>query len=174
MKKRTPPFIAAAVAVLVVFLTDIAPAQSPEWSHWTPLIGTWQGEGEGTPGKGGGTFSFNFDLDKNILVRKSHSEYAGKDASKMVSHDDLMIVYAEGGAPPARAIYFDNEGHTIRYAIEYGDRRIVLLADAAPGRPVFRLIYSMIDADTVDTLFEMSKDGKEFKTYIQGKSRRVK
>lgn len=40
--------------------------------------------------------------------------------------------------------------------------------------PVFRLIYSKIESDLMNVKFEMSQDGKNFMTYIEGKSKRVK
>ncbi len=45
------------------------------WKRFDYLIGAWKGEGNGKPGQGEGTFSFKLNLDKNILVRTSHSEY---------------------------------------------------------------------------------------------------
>ena len=43
--------------------------------NWTWLMGEWKGEGSGQPGQGEGTFSFSYDLNKNIIVRKSHSVF---------------------------------------------------------------------------------------------------
>ena len=43
-----------------------------------------------------------------MLVRRNVNNTPGQ------KHEDLMIVYSEGGL---HAIYFDTEGHTIRYAI---------------------------------------------------------
>jgi hypothetical protein len=144
----------------------------PDWDKWERLIGDWLGEGSGVPGQGGGTFSFKLDLEGKILVRKSHSEYPAAADKARVIHDDLMIVYPDRSGDPAKAIYFDNEGHTINYAIAYADKKIVLTSEKNPPLPVFRLTYTLLDDETVNTEFAMSKDGEKFATYIEGKSKR--
>ena len=148
--------------------------QKPSWDQWSWLTGEWVGEGSGKPGDGGGTFSFKTELDQNILVRKSHSEYPATASKPKVIHDDLMVVYPDFAGTPSKAIYFDNEGHTINYSITYSDKTIILTSDKIPNVPVFRLTYSLIDTETVNTKFEMSQDGEKFFTYIEGKSKKDK
>lgn len=146
--------------------------QKPKWDQWSWLTGEWVGDGSGKPGAGGGTFSFKPELDQNILVRKSHSEYPGTANKPKVIHDDLMVVYPDYSGNPSKAIYFDNEGHTINYSISYSDQTIILTSDKIPNVPVFRLTYSLLDNETVNTKFEMSQDGEKFFTYIEGKSKK--
>jgi hypothetical protein len=148
--------------------------QKPSWDRWSWLTGEWIGEGSGKPGDGGGTFSFKTDLDQNILVRKSHSEYPATANKPQVIHDDLMVVYPDFSGNPAKAIYFDNEGHTINYSITYSDKSIILTSDKIPNVPIFKLTYSLLDNETVNTKFEMSQDGVKFFTYIEGKSKKLK
>ncbi|MEI6683669.1 MAG: hypothetical protein WCO44_13620 [Bacteroidota bacterium] len=140
------------------------------WSKWSWLMGEWRGEGSGVPGQGGGTFSFNADLGGKVLVRKSHSEYPARDKKGMTLHDDLMIIYPGAAGDPLKAIYFDNEGHTISYSVAPAGNSIVFLSNKVAGMPVFRLTYDSIAAGTVNTKFEMSQDGEHFTTYIEGKS----
>jgi hypothetical protein len=147
--------------------------QNPAWDKLEWLIGEWQGEGSGIPGEGGGIFTFSYDLEKRIMVRKSHSEYPGENIKSRTIHDDLMIIYPDSKGNPDKAIYFDYEGHTINYAITYPDSSIVLTSVLNPETPTFRLIYTMLDVDTVYTKFEMSRDGKSFMTYIEGKSKKL-
>ncbi len=147
--------------------------QNPDWQKWSGLIGEWVGEGSGTPGHGEGTFSFKLDLDQKILVRKSHSEYPGRGNNSELVHNDLMIVYPDYSGNPAKAIYFDNEGHTISYTVTYPEKAIVLTGEKIPGVPVFRLTYTFPGTDIVNTKFEMSKDGEKFTTYIEGNSRKA-
>lgn len=165
------------VLLTIVFCGMIATGfsqQKPSWDQWSWLTGEWIGEGSGKPGDGGGTFSFKTDLDQNILVRKSHSEYPATANKPQVIHDDLMVVYPDFSGTPAKAIYFDNEGHTINYSITYSDKSIILTSDKIPNVPIFRLTYSLIDNETVNTKFEMSQDGVKFFTYIEGKSKKSK
>jgi hypothetical protein len=144
------------------------------WGKWEWLMGEWIGEGSGQPGQGGGMFSFMPDLDKKILVRKSHSEYPTAENKPKIVHDDLMIVYPDYTGSPSKAIYFDNEGHTIHYTITYSDTSIIFTSDKIPNVPVFRLTYTLLNKDAVNTKFEMSKDGEKYTTYIEGKSTKTK
>jgi hypothetical protein len=158
--------------VLLGFFGICFGQQNSTWDKWNWLIGDWVGEGSGIPGQGGGVFSFKLDLDKKILVRKSHSEYPAAENKPQVIHDDLLIVYPDFTGTPSKAIYFDNEGHTITYSITYADRSIVLTSDKIPNVPVFRLTYILLDDETVDTEFAMAQDGKKFTAYIEGKSKK--
>ena len=148
--------------------------QSSTWDKWSWLIGEWKGEGTGQPGQGSGTFSFAFNLDKKIIERKSHSEYPATENKPLVIHDDLMFIYLDFTGTPSKAIYFDNEGHTINYTISYSDKSIVMISDKIPNVPIFRLTYSLLDNESINTKFEMSQDGAKFMTYIEGKSKKTK
>lgn len=148
--------------------------QNSKWDGWNWLMGNWKGEGNGQPGQGGGVFSFTLDLDQKIIVRKSHSEYPATDKKPKIVHDDLMIVYMDFTGNPSKAIYFDSEGHTINYVISYADKTVTLISDKVPNAPIFRLTYTLLDANTINTKFEMSQDGEKFMTYIEGKSSKVK
>lgn len=147
--------------------------QNSTWTKWTWLIGNWKGEGNGEPGKGSGVFSFKTDLNDKILVRKAHSVYPGAAGKPSIVHDDLLIVSLDYTGNPSKAVYFDNEGHTINYTITYSDKAIVFVSDKIPSVPTFRLTYTSLDNDTVNTKFEMSQDGVKFMTYVEGKSKRV-
>jgi hypothetical protein len=141
-------------------------------TKWSWLIGEWIGEGSGQPGQGAGTFSFGFDLEKNIQVRKSHSEYPASDNKPKIIHDDMMIVYPYPTDGLTRAIYFDNEGHTINYTATFSDKSIVLTSDKIPNAPIFRLTCTQLENQTINTKFEMSQDGVKFMAYVEGKSRK--
>jgi hypothetical protein len=162
--------------VLIIALLGLAfycPGQTaPDWNKWNWLIGDWLGAGGGVPGQGAGSFSFTLDLGQNILVRKSHSEYPATGGKPPLIHDDLMIVHADQSGTPVKAIYFDNEGHTINYAIAYADGAVILTSEKNPPLPIFRLTYTRLDDETVHTEFAMSKDGEKFTTYVEGKSKR--
>ena len=165
--------IVFTIAFLIIVISVNGQVAST-WDNWSWLIGNWVGEGSGQPGKGGGSFTFKPDLNQKILIRKSHSEYFSTGNKPGVIHDDLMVIYPDYSGSPVKAIYFDNEGHTINYSITYPDKTIVLTSDKILDIPVFRLIYSQLDDQTVDAKFEISQDGLKFNTYVEGKSRKVK
>lgn len=161
----------------IVFLTISLPCISGEnspWDKWIWLIGEWKGEGNGQPGQGDGTFTFYNDLDGKVLIRKSHTAFPANGNKPAFAHDDLMIVSLDYAGNPAKAIYFDNEGHTIQYAISYGANAVILQSEKIANIPVFRLTYTSLDSQTVGVKFEMSGDGMKFITYLEGKSTKVK
>jgi hypothetical protein len=140
------------------------------WDSWYWLLGSWVGEGSGQPGQGSGEFTFTFDLDKNILVRKSHSEYPAVENKPAIIHDDLLIVYPESSDGTFKAIYFDNESHVINYLVTISENNIVFTSKKTSESPVFRLTYTLSEKEIVNTKFEMSQDGLTFMTFIQGNS----
>jgi len=160
--------------IVTFVLTSACFAQNASWAKWSWLMGEWKGEGSGQPGQGSGTFSFKADLNEKVLIRKAHSEYPAKDNKPAIVHDDLMIVYLDFSGNPSKAVYFDNEGHTINYAISYADKNIVLLSDKIPNVPTFRLTYTLLDNNTINIKFEMSQDGEKFMTYVEGKAKKTK
>ena len=160
--------------VLFGFFTTCFGQQSANWEKWNWLTGEWVGVGTGQPGQGGGYFTFYTELNKNILVRKGHTEFPAADNNPAVIHDDLMIVYPDQAGIPSKAMYFDNEGHTINYLLTYSENSIILTSEKAENAPVFRLTYTLLDKETVNTKFEMSRDGVTFMTYIEGKSKKTK
>ncbi len=148
--------------------------KAPNWSKWSWLTGEWEGKGSGKPGQGGGTFSFSPDLEKNVLVRKSHSVYPAAAGKPEIVHDDLMIIWPDTTGIPASAKYFDNEGHVIDYTINYIGNSIVLTSRLEGSQPAFRLTYDRVDRETVIVRFEISRDGNKFIPYLEGTSKKIK
>lgn len=147
--------------------------QRDAWGKFGFVIGEWIGGGSGAPGGGSGSFSFLPDLGGKILVRKNHSEYPADKNKPPVVHDDLLIVYRDAPDPDEKAIYFDNEGHVIRYAVSNpADGKIIFSSGKAAGIPYFRLTYEMLEEGSIGILFERSRDGINYQKYLEGKARR--
>jgi hypothetical protein len=149
-----------------------------DWKGWKYLIGHWVGEGSGQPGQGSGGFSFLPDLQGKVLVRKNHADYPATKDHPAFSHEDLMMIYHEGEGSPARAIYFDNEGHVIHYDAHFseGGTTWVFLSDPSPSAPRYRLTYTKEKDGTLGIKFEIAPPGKPdaFQTYIEARARREK
>jgi hypothetical protein len=163
--------------VLLVFGQLLYAQQTPgTWEKWNHLIGEWVGEGNGQPGKGEGSFSFQTDLDGKILIRKNHTVFPETEKSKALVHDDLLIVYHAVSGGSEEAIYFDNEGNTIKYKVSYTDNSIVLTSEISANAPRFRLSYVKIDSKTDNVTFEMASPQapEEFKMYLSGKAFKTK
>ena len=151
-----------------------APARGTDpWNDYQFLIGTWSGEGKGAPGQGKGRFTFAVDLQGKVLVRKHRAEIASQ-GDRPAFHEDLMIIYPEGGS--VRAIYFDNEGHVIHYAPHFSPdkKTLAFVSVGDPRMPHFRLSYTKQSEDALAIKFEMAPPGKPdaFKTYTQGTATR--
>jgi hypothetical protein len=148
--------------------------QKDQWEKWNYLVGEWVGENNGQPGNGDGKFSFQRELDGNIMVRKSHTVFPATSTNVAIVHDDLLMIYME--APGSQeAIYFDNEGHTIKYKVSYKENSIILTSDISPNAPRFRYTYTILDPKTVNASFEMASPQapEDFKLYLQGKASKV-
>lgn len=164
-----------SLAVYFFGFVSISLAQEDTtWSRWSWLIGDWVGEGSGTPGQGTGWFSLHSSLGGKILLRKNHSEYPAAKEKREIVHDDIMIIYLDDSNQPSKAIYFDNEGHTINYMISYPGTGIVFTSTKVQDAPIYRLTYAPLDTDAINVKFEMSKDGEKFLTYLEGKCRKKK
>jgi hypothetical protein len=147
-----------------------------DWEAWKFLLGEWEGENEGDPGEGSGRFSFDFNLDENILVRRSRTIFPTTPEREGYTHDDLLIIYVESSGIK-RAIYFDNEEHTIHYEVNVStdQNQITLESDPVPSMPQFRFTYIKTGEDTLDARFEMTPPGVPgaFFVYLEGSSRRI-
>src|SRR5215813_6506704 len=145
-------------------------AKPANWEAWQFLLGEWEGKGGGAPGQGAGGFTFSLDLQKRILVRRNHSDYPATDKQPAFSHEDLMVIYQETDKP-ARAIYFDNEGHIIHYNVEFSpdQNSIVFLSELSPSTPQFRLTYNKESRNSLAIKFEIAPPGAsgKFSTYLQ-------
>ncbi len=159
------------VMLLAALFMPICAAQSQhvDWSQWNYFVGDWIGEGTGAPGQGNGGFSFAFDLQGAILVRKNYSEFPATEKSPAYRHDDLMVMYPDGGSWSAE--YYDNEGHVIHYAITFNQdsTKVIFTSKYQKNTPSFRLTYTKQDQNHVNILFEFAAPSEElqFKPYIE-------
>jgi hypothetical protein len=77
-------------------------------------------------------------------------------------------VYQDVEGQPLKAIYFDNEGRVIHYAVSTQDSTTaVFLSEAARSKPQFRLIYQLKDA-VMAGKFQMRMPGEQdWKSYLE-------
>lgn len=158
----------AVLAAVVMLGAGGSPEVAAEWKELAPLLGDWTAVGTGKPGEGTGGFSLTPDAGGKVLVRRSFAEYP-----KAPRHDDLMVIYREGGA--LKASFFDSEGHVIRYAVTAApaEKKAVFLSEPAPG-PRFRLTYDWSDAQTLKIVFEVAAPNApdKFNKYLEGAAKR--
>jgi hypothetical protein len=159
-----------AVALLVT-ASSWAQKDDP-WKPFQALIGDWVGEGGGGPGQGGGGFSYQFDLQGNVIIRKNYAEYPAQNGRPAARHDDLMIVYLDDASKRPRAIYFDSEGHTIRYVITVLGDSLIFESEAGEPGAHYRLTQTPAGR-LLSGKFEVRAPGEAlYKTYIEFTARR--
>jgi len=144
----------------------------PSWQQLQFLVGTWSSAGPTQLGEGHGEFSFERELNGYILVRRSFAEYKSGPAAGS-RHDDLMIVHADAANASPHAIYFDSEGHVIRYNISFpAANAAVFESDTAQPGPRFRLSYAL-DGKILKGKFEVAPPGADYKTYLSWQAERT-
>ena len=161
--------------VLLAFIL-MGPLSAADWGPLQYLVGSWIGEGDGSPGKGSGGFSFSEDLQGKILVRRNFADYPAQGGKPAFRHDDLMIVYRDADGKTLRAMYFDNEGHTIPYLVDAGANSAVFTSEGARDTTRFRFTYTRAPnggPDSVKIKFEIAPPGKDLAVYIEAVAHRA-
>jgi hypothetical protein len=151
-------------AVFAIALNAQSPAADP-WKQLDFLIGKWTGaagEKDTAHGAGQGDFSFDLELNRHIVVRRNNASFTSG-----VTHDDLMIIYLDPPTAPPRAIFFDTEGHVIRYTLTFpAANHVVFESESTQGGPQYRLTYRL-DGASLNGTFEIGG-----KPYLSWTSRR--
>jgi hypothetical protein len=128
------------------------------------VLGKWtgrSGEKDTSLGAGQGGFSFELELNQKIIVRRNHAAYTSG-----VQHDDLMVIYLDAPNDTPRAIYFDTEGHIIRYNLTFPSANSVIFeSDGTQPGPRYRLSY-WLHGRALDGKFEVASPGAQYKTYM--------
>ncbi len=124
------------------------------------LAGDWVAVG--SPDSTGGSV-FEWMAGARAMLRRNWADTPGGH------HEDVMLVFPAAGGG-GRAIYVDNEGHTIEYGLTVSPGRAVF-ESAGPG-PRYRLTYRARPDSTLSGLFEIAPPGGPYKTYLEWTARR--
>jgi hypothetical protein len=152
-----------SLLVCAILAAALLPAQTKNpWESLDFLRGTWTSSTDDSRGAS----TFKFDLDQHILVRTNFADYT-KGPQAGTHHTDLMIIYFDPPRKPPRAVYFDSEGHTIRYNLTFPARNSVTFeSDPSQPGPRYRLSYA-VTGKTLEGKFEVAPPGTSaYKTYL--------
>jgi hypothetical protein len=145
-------------------------APADPWQGLGFLEGTWEARTQaGSAGaKAAGTYTFKHELKDHVLARYSVPAACEGPKNFDCEHGDVLYVYQEAQGQPLNAIYFDNEGHVIHYAVSTPDSATaVFLSDASPSGPQFQLVYQLKGAIMLGK-FQMRMPGQqEWKSYLE-------
>jgi hypothetical protein len=171
--KRTVPFLVLLTFWICPLTGQEAPKPVP-WAALRFLIGTWEAKttGGSAQAQGAGSYSFQLELGDHVLARHSSGGSCKGPDDYNCNHSDLLYLYPEGRAGALRAIYFDNEGHVIHYAVSVpGAGTIVLLSDPDQPGPQFRLSYEL-SGGVMTGKFQMRMPGQAgFTSYLEWSGR---
>lgn len=166
----------AMVGAMVLGVLSVGAQTTPDkavdspWKKLEFLLGKWTGTAgeKDTPlGVGQGGFSFEPELNQKIIVRHNRAAY-----DSGVKHDDLMVIYLDAPNDTPHAIYFDTEGHVIRYNLTFpASNRVTFESDGSQSGPRYRLSY-WLNGRALDGKFEVAPPGAEYKTYLSWTSKK--
>jgi hypothetical protein len=155
---------------LLALVSALHAQTSDAWRKLDFLLGDWigvAGEKDTPLGAGQGAYSFKPELKQKIIVRRNSAQY-----NSGVEHDDLMVIYLDAPGDTPHAIYFDTEGHVIRYGLSFPSaNRVVFESDSSQAGPKYRLTYWM-EGPSLNGKFEVGAPGSEYKAYLNWKSKR--
>lgn len=137
------------------------------------LLGDW--DAVNLPPGESGAFNFTLATQDRVIVRTNYAKYPARDGQPATRHDDLMVIFVEGGA--LKADYFDSEQHVIRYSVDpRGPGEVVFVSYPAAGEPRFRLSYALQSNGQLKGSFEMAASGSsdDFKPMLAWTARRLK
>jgi hypothetical protein len=165
------------VAVAALFALALAQdggavgASTGPWEGLGFLEGTWDAHAQAGSAKAqvSSTYSFKPELKHHVLVRHSDDPAACKGpASFDCEHSDVLYVYQEAENQPLKAIYFDNEGHVIHYAVSTPDSTTaIFISEASRSGPQFQLVYQLKEM-VMSGKFQMRMPGQtEWKSYLE-------
>jgi hypothetical protein len=176
------------LAAVLIFLSTAAlsaqnaphpaapPASDDGWKTLQFLIGAWDATANGGAANAQvtGSYIFRPELKGHVLTRQSSSASCKAPDAFDCDHSDLLYIYSDAPGQPYKAIYFDNEGHVLHYAITTPTpTSVVFLTDASQPGPQFRLSYELKDG-TMYGKFQGKMPGHaDFQSYLEwsGKKR---
>jgi hypothetical protein len=172
MTMRTSVILGVALFCVLPARAQSTPDKAGDspWKKLEFVLGKWIGSAgeKDTPlGAGQGGFSFELELNRKIVVRRNHAGY-----SSGAQHDDLMVIYLDAPNDTPRAIYFDTEGHTIRYNLTFpAANKVIFESDGSQPGPRYRLSY-WLNMRALDGKFEVAPPGADYKTYMSWTSKK--
>lgn len=164
-----PPAPASAQA------TAKAPAKADPWAGLRFLIGSWEAKTTGgvAQAQASAGYAFRLELREHILARHSRTGACSAPDDFNCLHSDLLYIYPTATGQGFEAIYFDNEGHVIHYAVTVPKPgTAVFLSDAAQPGPQYRLSYTLQDG-VMSGQFEMKIPNQaDFTSYLEWSGKR--
>ena len=166
--KKILSFLLLVSALPILAQSPATPPQDP-WKSIGFLEGSWTATAQGPGGvASSGRYTFVSELGHHVLARHSTTDSNCKGPVTFdCEHGDLLYIFQEAPAQPLKAIYFDNEGHVIHYAVSTPDSTTaIFVSEPGPG-PRFRLVYQLKGA-VMSGKFQIQMPGQDdWKSYLE-------
>jgi hypothetical protein len=160
------------LAVTLLFSSTISaqtPTKANPFQALAFLEGTWDAKVQNNATvKESGRYSFGRELDGHVFARHGTTDPNCKAPANFdCAHSDLLYVFSDGPDSSLKAIYFDNEGHVIHYAVTMPTPNSVVFLSAPGQGPQFRLSYELASG-VMTGKFQMLMPGQsEWRTYLE-------
>ncbi len=165
----------ALFALLAAIALPAAAQTTSPWAGLDFLKGTWAASAKGPDGAVvTGAYAFRSELDGHVLQRYSTRDGQCKAPETVdCAHADSLVVYEEAPGQPLKALYLDNEGHAIHYAVSTPSAGVaVFLSEPAGPGPRFRLQYELHGTEMAGK-FQMQMPGQaDWKSYLEWRGAR--
>src|SRR5271157_185353 len=152
-----------------------SPAKADPWAGIRFLLGSWEAKTTGGVAQAqvSAGYAFRLELRDHLMARHSRSGACSAPDDFDCQHNDLLYIYPASNGTAFEAIYFDNEGHVIRYGVTNPKPgTVVFLSDPAQSGPQYRLSYTFLDG-IMSGQFEMKMPGQtEFTNYLEWSGKR--
>jgi len=139
------------------------------------LLGTWGAKTTGgvAQAQASAGYAFRLELRDHLLARHSRTGACSAPDDFDCQHSDLLYIYPAAAGQAFEAIYFDNEGHVLHYAVSIPKPgTAVFLSDAAQPGPQYRLSYTYLDG-VMSGQFEMKMPAQtDFTSYLEWSGKR--
>jgi len=148
----------------------LASTKSDPWAGIRFLLGSWEAKTTGGVAQAqvSAGYSFRLELRDHVMARHSRSKSCSAPDDFNCLHSDLLYISHAATGQSLEAIYFDNEGHVLHYAVSIPKPgTAVFLSDAAQPGPQYRLSYTYLEG-VMSGQFEMKLPGQtDFTSYLE-------
>jgi hypothetical protein len=152
-----------------------ASVKADPWIGIRFLLGSWEAKTTGGVAQAqvSAGYSFRLELRDHVMARHSRSKSCSAPDDFNCLHSDLLYIYPAATGQSLEAIYFDNEGHVLHYAVSSPKPgAAIFLSDPAQPGPQYRLSYTFLDG-VMNGQFEMKMPSQtDFTSYLEWSGKR--
>ncbi|MGD2295839.1 MAG: hypothetical protein PVF22_08380 [Candidatus Aminicenantes bacterium] len=159
------------VLIPVLLMAQVEKKQDV-WEPMKFLLGEWEGQGDGKSGISEVWKEWHFVLNGQFLQMKTKAVFKPQEKNpKGEIHEDLGYFSYDGARQQIVFRQFHVEGFIIQYVLENvsdDGRTLTFMAEKIENGPPglqAKIVYKIMDANTVEERFELAFPGREFNCF---------